>query len=334
MNVAIIGASGYTGLELIKIIHAHKHFTLHTVATTAGDMMVEELHPALKSVVLQDVKRLDIDAIGRSCGVVFLAVPHKSAMELVKPLMAYACKIVDLSADYRLELAAYEKHYCVHSDKEHINEAVYGLPELYKEQIKEAKLVANPGCYPTASILALAPFAPYIKEGSTLIVDAKSGVSGAGKKLSDTTHFVHVNENIFAYSPLEHRHAPEIAEKIAYITDKTFDVEFVPHLIPVTRGMLCSVYMELEEEMDAKKLLEDFYKEAFFVRLKDKPVEIKEVAGTNFCDIYVKQKGRRLFLSSAIDNLLRGASSQAVVNANLMCGFDEAASIPVLAYAP
>lgn len=334
MKVAIIGASGFTGLELIKIIHTHPKFELSYVATTTGDTTIEALHPALKDVVQGDVAKVDLDFIGKNCELVFLAVPHKTAMDLVSKLMKSGIKIVDLSADYRLELDTYVAHYCEHSDKENIKNSVYGLPELYAEHIKKAHLVANPGCYPTSALLALAPFANALKKDAPIFIDAKSGVSGAGKKCVETTHFVTVNENMFAYAPMEHRHGAEIKEKLGFLNDKENKVHFVPHLVPITRGMLASVYLELDKSVDAKSLLQEYYKEHYFVRVCDEPVSMKQVSGTNFCDIYVKQDGKTLFISSAIDNLLRGASSQAVVNANLMVGYEADLGIPIMAYAP
>jgi N-acetyl-gamma-glutamyl-phosphate reductase len=166
---------------------------------------------------------------------------------------------------------------------------------------------------------------------SPIIVDAKTGVSGAGKKLSDTTHFVNVNDNLFAYSPLMHRHSPEIADKLGVDFD---EVNFVPHLVPVTRGMLSSIYIQVDGKFDAQEILEQYYKNSPFVRVCNKPVTMKDTAGTNFCDIHVQRKGSTLLILSSIDNLLRGASSQAVVNANLMMGLDEDMGIPKIAYVP
>jgi N-acetyl-gamma-glutamyl-phosphate reductase len=184
INVAVIGASGYTGLELIKMIVKHPNFKLAYVATSEGNIRLSELHPSLLGVVECDVQKADAAEVAKSCELAFLALPHKTAMGFVKELMALNVKVVDLSADYRLEQERYEQHYVPHIDTENLKHAVYGLPELNLEAIKSAKLVANPGCYPTASILAALPFMKYQLKGSALIVDAKSGVSGAGKKLS------------------------------------------------------------------------------------------------------------------------------------------------------
>ncbi|RUM74344.1 MAG: N-acetyl-gamma-glutamyl-phosphate reductase, partial [Sulfurovum sp.] len=265
---------------------------------------------------------------------VFLALPHQSSMAYAKELLKYDVKVVDLSADYRLELETYEAHYCPHEDKANLSKAVYGLIEYYREEIKSARLVASPGCYPTATLLGLLPFIPYMDMDVPLFVDAKSGVSGAGKKLSEMTHFVTVNDNIFAYNPLKHRHAPEIAEKIEDIYSAKAEVNFVPHLIPATRGELVSVYGVLKQEIDPLEILKAYYKDDPFIRIRQKPVDIKSTAGTHFCDIYAERNGNALFVNSAIDNLLRGASSQALAAANLMCGYDEGMGLPTIPYIP
>ena len=334
ITVAIVGATGYTGLELIKIIVNHPIFELTYVANSQGGLKVTDLHPMLDGVVDMDVNQADPIEIKKVAQLVFLALPHKTAMGFAKELLALDLKVVDLSADYRLQLDTYEKYYCPHEDKENLPLSVYGLPEIYKENIAQSSLVANPGCYPTASLLAVLPFVPYLNDNQSIFIDAKSGISGAGKKASETTAFVNISENMFAYNPLKHRHTPEIKEKIKLIQNKDIKVNFVPHLIPVTRGMLVSVYLSVNSEIDAKQILKEYYANKKFVRVQDKPVTIKNTSGTNFCDIYVEQNGNDLFISSSIDNLLRGASSQAVVNANIMYGLDEALGIPVIAYAP
>jgi N-acetyl-gamma-glutamyl-phosphate reductase len=202
---------------------------------------------------------------------------------------------------------------------------------MFREELKTARLVANPGCFPTSAILGLLPFMSKRVEGTPIIIDAKTGVSGAGKKLAETTHFVNVNDNLFAYNPLLHRHAPEIAQKLGVAFD---EVSFVPHLVPVTRGMISSIYIQVGGDFDAELLLRDFYKDEKNIRISETPVTMKNTAGTNFCDIYVKRKGNTLFISSCIDNLMRGASSQALANANLMMGLEENMGVPNLAYVP
>jgi N-acetyl-gamma-glutamyl-phosphate reductase len=334
INIAIVGASGYTGLELIKILINHPYFNITYIANSTGDTTVEKLHPSLNGVLDMDVVKVDATKLSEVADIAFLALPHKTSMGLAKQLTKLNIKIIDLSADYRLKLETYEEYYCTHEDQENLKFAAYGLPEFYEDQIKNCKIVANPGCYPTATLLALLPFVPYLDPKANIFIDAKSGVSGAGKKLSDTTTFVNVSENMFAYNPMNHRHSPEINEKILELTDIDVKVNFVPQLIPVNRGMLVSIYVTLEDVCDAKQILKEFYAADEFIRVKDKPVNIKDTSGTNFCDIFVEQNGSALFINSSIDNLLRGASSQAVVNANLMCGFEANCGISKIAYVP
>lgn len=335
INVAIVGASGYTGLELIKILINHPIFNITYVANSEGKTTVSKLHPCLKNVFDMEVLKADAKDIKKVADVVFLALPHQASMCFAKELLAFGgLKVVDLSADYRLELDTYEKHYCPHEDTLNLPNAVYGMPEFYRNEIKKASLIANPGCYPTASLLALIPFISYIDDNSSIFIDAKSGVSGAGKKLTDATSFVSISENMTAYNPFKHRHTPEIIEKAKLVSGKNLKINFVPHLIPVTRGMLVSIYLTLNKEIDAKSVLKEFYKNEEFVRIYDEPVNIKNTSGTNFCDIFVAQNGNDLFINSSIDNLLKGASSAAVVNANLMCGLLENCGIPKISYAP
>jgi len=334
LNVSVVGATGYTGLELVKILHTHPQFNLSYIANSQGDTTIDALHPCLTNVITMDVQKADPKTIAKVSELCFLALPHKTSMSFAKELLSLGVKVVDLSADYRLELVTYEKHYCSHEDKKNLQNSVYGLPEFYEKEIKKANLVANPGCYPTATLLALLPFVEFIDVSSNVFIDAKSGVSGAGKKLSETTHYVTINDNIFAYNPFKHRHMPEIIEKIKLLNNKELKINFVPHLIPATRGMLVSVYTTIDKNIDAKTILKEFYKKSEFVRIKETPVDIKSTAGTNFCDIFVEQNGDALFINSSIDNLLRGASSQAVVNANLMCGFEAGTGINKIAYVP
>ncbi|MEA2110484.1 MAG: N-acetyl-gamma-glutamyl-phosphate reductase [Campylobacterota bacterium] len=334
INVAVIGASGYTGIELLKILIVHPNFNITYVATSEGGIELDALHPALKDVFTCKVEKADAKTISSECDLAFLALPHQASMGFAKELLKSGIKVVDLSADYRLELDTYEEFYCEHVDKEHLKESVYGLPELYREKIKSSNLVANPGCYPTASILGLVPFLPFIDENFPIFIDAKSGVSGAGKKCSSSTHFVGINENIFAYKVLSHRHEPEIKEKLRLMSGTEFDVNFVPHLIPATRGELIDAYMLIKEEIDPLEVLKEYYKDEPFVRIFEGPVDIKSCAGTNFCDIYAVRKGNKLYVNSSVDNILRGSSSQAVANANLMCGLNEALALPIIAYVP
>lgn len=334
IKVAVVGASGYTGLELVKILINHPEFELTYIANSEGNIKLQELHPSLDKVISMDVVKADPSEIAKVAELCFLALPHQTSMAFAKELLSQDVKVVDLSADYRLELETYEEFYCSHVDKDNLPKSVYGLPEFYKNEIQKTDLVANPGCYPTGTLLAVLPFVKYFDDGSNIFVDAKSGVSGAGKKLNETTQFVTVNDNIFAYNPIKHRHAPEIKEKIRLLENKELNISFVPHLIPITRGQLVSVYGTLNVDINAKEVLKEFYKDKPFIRVKDKPVDVKTTAGTNFCDIFVEQNGTAIFINASIDNLLRGSSSQAVVNANLMCGLEEGVGINSIAYVP
>ncbi len=333
-NVGVVGASGYTGLELVKMLISHPSFVLKYLATTQGDTTIEQIHPSLEDVISMNVEKADASDIAECCDLVFLALPHKASMGFAKILLEKGVKVVDLSADYRLDLDTYEEHYCEHEDKEHLPESVYALIEYYKEELKSTNLAAGPGCYPTATLLGILPLIPYIDTNAPLFVDAKSGVSGAGKKLSESAHFVNINDNIFAYNPLKHRHAPEISEKIEKIHGCKVNVNFVPHLIPATRGELVSIYATLKDDIDPLEVLKKHYANDPFIRIRENPVNIKSTAGTHFCDIFAAKNGNGLFVSSAIDNLLRGASSQALAAANLMCGYEEGIGLPVISYVP
>ena len=331
-KAGIIGVSGYTGLELIKILLSHPGFEISYLgASTQGE--ISEIFPQLRGVLQMPVEAADARVAAQRCDLVFLALPHEKAMEFAREILKFkSVKVVDLSADYRLSRELYEKNYTAHLDPRNLAHAVYGLPELNREKIRAARLTANPGCYPTCSILALAPFMRLLDPALGVFIDAKSGVSGAGKALKTSSHFVSVNENAGAYSPISHRHADEIKEQLQILRGGAFSTLFVPNLLPITRGMLVSAFGVLQKSVDAEVVLREFYENEPFVRVRSEPVSIKNVAGTHFCDIFVKTAGDKIWINSAIDNLLRGASSQAIANANLMCGFAEATALPRIAH--
>jgi N-acetyl-gamma-glutamyl-phosphate reductase len=268
------------------------------------------------------------------CDLVFLALPHKESMSVVKNLSDSDIKIVDLSADYRLKKSDYEEYYCTHIDIKNLQNFTYGLPELFREDIKKTNFVANPGCYPTVSLLALAPFIEYIDETQPIFIDAKSGVSGAGKKPSSSSHFVSVNENMFVYNPITHRHSIEIISKLKEVSTKSFSINFIPTIIPATRGMSVNVYASLKKDINPNNILQQAYSDEKFIRIRNTPTDLKSVSGSNFCDIFGMKNDKALFVNASIDNLLRGASSQAIVNANIMYGLDENLGISNIAYAP
>lgn len=339
IRVGIIGVSGYTGLELVKLLINHPVFELSYVANTQGEGELQDIHKMLASLCFShlQIQKANPKTALESCELLFLALPHKSAMEMTQEIFALnpQAKVIDLSADYRLNAANYEKYYCPHTDRENLAHAIYGLPEYNRQYIQSAKLIANPGCYPTATLLALLPFSAYINPACGVFVDAKSGVSGAGKSLSENTHFSHINENLFSYSPLMHRHQIEISQKCYDITGNSLDIAFVPHLTPITRGMLVSIFATLHSPLSSQQayeILHNAYKDEPFVRIRTNPVSIAHVAGSHFCDIFVTTSGKNLYINSSIDNLLRGASSQALVNANLICGLEEQLGVPQIPY--
>ena len=332
IRVGIVGISGYTGLELVKMIVAHPNFKL-CYAGASGSGNLTQSFTSLKGVIDMPIEAANTDEIKARCDLVFLALPHSEGMKIAKELRKSDIKIVDLSADYRVSLENYEKNYCAHLDKDGLKDAVYGLVEINRDRIKKANLVANPGCYPTCSLLGLLPFANMLDPKFGVMIDAKSGLSGAGKSLKSSSHFISVNENMNAYSPLTHRHSDEIKEHLNLAHNTNIDVMFVPHLIPLSRGMLVSSYGVLKPEfkdIDPISVLENFYKDEKFIRIRREPVSIKDVAGTHFCDIFAINNGGKIWINSSIDNLLRGASSQALANANLMLGIDEAVALPII----
>ncbi len=334
INVGIIGVSGYTGLELVKMLISHPIFNLVYCANTEGAATVAQLHPALMGVCDLAVEKVDIDRASSVCELIFLALPHKTAMQTAKGLLERGIKVVDLSADYRLSAENYEAFYCEHEDLDNLSHAIYSIPELHGDSAKGARLIANPGCHVTASLVALAPFLKHIDFTNPIFIDSKTGVSGAGKSPSAAVHYVSVNDNINCYNIIKHRHATEIEQHASALCSDEVKVTFVPSLVPMTRGMLACVYATLKSDCDPLALMESFYKNQPFVRVRPAPPHTKMTSGTNFADVYATRHGNALVAMCAIDNLMRGASSQALVNANIMMGLDETLGIPVIAYVP
>ena len=332
MKVSIIGATGYTGAELVKILLRHPEVEIEAITSQSfAGKKISEVYPWLSTDLV--CQSLDVERIVSFSSFIFLALPHGTSMEVVGKLYLRRKRIVDLSADFRLaNPLVYEKWYGVtHKKKDLLKQAIYGLPELYREKIKGARLVANPGCYPTSTILPLAPLLRFdlIKEDS-IIVDSKSGVTGAGRKLSLKTHFPEVNENLSAYQVGCHRHIPEIEQELAKLAQKEVKITFVPHLVPLNRGILSTCYASLKDSpkpKDLVKAFEDFYREEPFVKILPQGCfpQVKDVVNSNRCQIglMVDEKTGRVIIISAIDNLGKGASSQAVQNMNIMCGFEE-----------
>lgn len=334
INVGIIGVSGYTGLELVKMLISHPIFSLAYCANTEGETTLGALHPALVGVCDLSVDKVNLDRAAELCELVFLALPHKTAMQTAKGLLERGIKVVDLSADYRLSAENYEAAYCLHEDLDNLSHAVYSIPELHGNAAKGARLIANPGCHVTASLMALAPFLDHIDLTQPIFIDSKTGVSGAGKSPSSTVHYVSVNDNINCYNIIKHRHATEIEQHASALCNGEVKVTFIPSLVPMTRGMLTCVYATLKTECEPERMMETFYQNKPFVRVRTAPPHTKMTSGTNFADVYATRHGNALVAMCAIDNLMRGASSQALVNANIMMGLDESLGIPKISYVP
>lgn len=344
LKVAIVGASGYTGVELIRLLSNHPgvEITAVTSEQSAGKK-ISIIFPSLTNIFDNILEPLDADVIAKKADLIFTALPHQKAMDVVPEFLKKGKKVIDLSADFRIkDHATYGAWYEEHKAPELLKEAVYGLPELYREEIKKARLIANPGCYPTSAILALAPLLKnkYI-DPSTIIIDSKSGVSGAGRSASLDTHFTETNEGFKAYKVAEHRHTPEIEQELSLLAHSPVIVSFTPHLLPVNRGILSTVYASLKKDADEDSIFgiyNEFYGNEYFVRVYQKGSfpNINNVRGSNFCDIGIRLDKRtgRVVIISAIDNLVKGASGQAVQNMNIMYGFPEDTALKGIAFFP
>jgi N-acetyl-gamma-glutamyl-phosphate reductase len=332
-TAAIAGVTGYTGMELCRILAGHPDIELtHATSRSQAGKKLDDVYPFLRGLPLGDVliSPPDAKAIKEACDIAFLAVPHGAAMDLGAELYGLGMKVVDLSADFRLrDVTVYEAWYALaHRHPGLLAKAVYGLPELYAEKIKTAKLVANPGCYPTSAILGLAPaLAIGLVHTGDIVIDAKSGTSGAGRKAALGTAFCEVSDSFRAYNLTKHRHTPEIEQEISLVAGQALTVSFNTHLLPINRGILSTIYTRTAVPATRERiqeLYESYYAEHPFVRVLprgDSP-ETRHVRGTMFCDIglFTDPRTGRLIIVSAIDNLCRGASGQAVACANLMLG--------------
>jgi N-acetyl-gamma-glutamyl-phosphate reductase len=334
IKAGIMGITGYTGEELLKLLSSHPGVEISILASRSAESPrpVKDIYPHLAHINM-NYEKAGPEAVAAKSDLVFLALPHKVSFEVVPQILAAGKKVIDLSADFRLESAdTYEKWYgAKHTARGLLKDAVYGLPELYRKEIKKAGLVANPGCYPTSVILGAAPA---IKNGIgdpfTMIIDSKSGISGAGRKPSEE-YFKNEHPNFRPYNVAGmHRHIPEIEQELSKVAGKDVVVTFTPQIMPVERGMLSTIYMALKKKLTAEEataLYAEFYKGEPFVRVMpaDKLSGVKNVSGTNYCDIAVRvdERTNRLIVFSFIDNLLKGASGQAVQNMNIMSGFDE-----------
>lgn len=347
IRVGIIGATGYTGGELVRfLLHHPEAQIIHLMRLTSEEEFpIENVHPHLREFGKFRCIPMDEAMLASDVEVVFLAVPHGVAMEIVPRLLEIGLRVIDLSADFRFKNAnLFEAWYHMPHKAIHLlNEAVYGLPEVYRDEIRNARLIANPGCYPISAIIALLPLLKSgIAHSKHIVIDSKSGVSGAGRsKPSIDYHYPELFGDFKPYGIATHRHTPEIEQQLSFIAGRDIQVTFTPHLLPVSRGILTTAYVFLEEEVEESDL-HNFYERAYkdepFVRLLPKGVvpRLKGVVGSNFCDIniFVDKRTRCAIAVSAIDNLAKGAASNAIQNMNLMFGLDECCGLMLPALSP
>ncbi|MDR2461100.1 MAG: N-acetyl-gamma-glutamyl-phosphate reductase [Deltaproteobacteria bacterium] len=355
MKVGIIGATGYTGLSLLRDLAGRPstEVTLVTSRKEAGGKLIK-IHPSLagypgyRELILEDpnlLEKIKEKEPARFPEVIFLAVKHKAAMALAPRVLNLGSKVIDLTGDFRLkEKELYPKWYKFeHECPEYLSQAIYGLPELHRDKIKNARLVANPGCYPTSVILALAPLCQegLIRQGTTIMVDSKSGVSGAGREPSLGNIFCEVSENFRAYKVVGHQHTPEMAQELSFLAKGRISLSFTPHLVPMNRGICTTTYVLVQKVSGLSQITEiyqDYYKNEPFVRLKEQGQipETLDVRGTNFCDLglFYDEDEDVVKIISVIDNLCRGASTQAMVNLNILSGAEENLGVNLVALRP
>ena len=333
INVGIVGSTGYGGCELVRFLLTHPNVNIEWVSSrTYSDQEYSDVYKSYFTLLDQKCVDEDIEKYLDNVDVVFFATPQGVCAKMVNENVLKKVKVIDLSADYRIkDVETYESWYGIkHASPEFIQEAVYGLCEINREDVKNARLIANPGCYPTCSILSIYPLAKAgLIDMDTLIIDAKSGTSGAGRGAKVQNLYCEVNESIKAYGVASHRHTPEIEEQLGYASSSKVLLNFTPHLIPMNRGILITAYASLKKgvsEEDVKKAY-DIYKDEYFVRVLDKDVcpQTKWVEGSNFVDVNFKidKRTNRIIMMGAIDNLVKGAAGQAVQNMNLLFGFEE-----------
>ncbi len=334
IKTAVLGATGYTGTELMRLLSSHPEVDLALVSSKSyAGKKVSDIHPQFKGQIDLTLDQMRVEKIPGSIDLVFCALPHGESAEAGAALLKRGFRVIDLSADFRLNHAdLYSQWYKLeHPHQDILGSAAYGLPELYSEVIKGADLVANPGCYPTGVILGLAPLLKHkLINLESIIVDAKSGVSGAGRAPKQPFHFPECTENFKAYRVASHQHTPEIEQELGRIAGEELKITFTPHLVPMVRGILCTTYLELsgsKSEEEIFNLYNSFYSSCPFVRIFEPPLlpETRFVRGSNYCDLALKldMRTNRLIVISAIDNLVKGASGQAVQNMNIMFDLPE-----------
>lgn len=331
MKVSIIGTTGYGGAELIRILHNHPEFDIQSIHSTKEDIAICQEYPHLYDIINKKIEHADPEKIANHSDLVFFATPSGISGKLAMEFANKNIKVIDLSGDLRLPPSVYKEWYKLDPvDQQLTDNAVYGLSEWNYEEIKNSSLIANPGCYPTATLLGLAPVVQAgIINPANIIIDAKSGVSGAGRALSRNTSYSETNENFKVYKVNEHQHTPEIEQQLVRWNSDIKPITFTTHLLPITRGILVTSYVQLLTDYTTSQLLE-LYTEAYryhpFIRIRPENSfpSVKEVAGSNYCDIgiHADERTGRLTIITVIDNLMKGAAGQAVQNANIMCGLE------------
>ncbi|MBM7570707.1 N-acetyl-gamma-glutamyl-phosphate reductase [Aquibacillus albus] len=338
MKIAIIGGTGYGAVELIRFLTNHPYVELTTIVShSQSGTELSSVYPHLTDVIEMTMEALDVDKLSQSIDLVFFATPSNVSKEYIPAFVENGVKCIDLSGDFRLKSAEdYEQWYqSTLAEQKYVDQAVYGLSELYAEQIKEASIIANPGCYPTATLLGLMPAVKHrLINNHSILIDAKTGTSGAGRGLSLNVHFSEMNENLKAYKIGQHKHIPEIEQVLQTESGENLQVTFTTHLVPMTRGIMSTIYADLNESTQTEEVIhlyKEFYKNDPFVRVREAGVipSTREVYGSNFCDIgiYADQRTGKLTIISVIDNLVKGASGQAIQNMNLLNGWDETTGI-------
>lgn len=334
VRVGIVGATGYTALELILILLRHPQSEITCVTSRENNAEpISSVHPSLRNRLDLNLEPFAADEVASKCDFAFCCLPHGASASSVMQLRQRGVRVVDFSADYRLSnLDVYQSWYGIeHPDRERFGKVPYGLPEFFREEIASADLVANPGCFPTSAILPLAPLLKNkLVSANGIIVDSKTGVSGAGRKPNLAFHYPECNESIKAYKVADHRHQPEIDDILFRASDTKTECLFTPHLVPMDRGILSTIYVENSNQQSEDELLQtlaDFYRDEPFIRVTPDLPATKDVSGTNYCDLTVRTNGPRAILISCLDNLIKGASGAAVQNFNLMNGFDETTSL-------
>ena len=329
IRVAIIGATGYTGVESIEIILRHPQAQISYLTALPDECgHVETIFPQLKGRCDVEVEPLDLAKLADQADVALCCLPHKVSMGFVPKLLATGVKVIDFSADYRIkDVAVYEEFYQDHTDKANLANAAFGLPELFRESIVAANLVANPGCYPTVSILAIAPLlAEGLIETKGIIVNSVTGVSGGGKNPSPVFHYPNMNENILPYGVGTHRHMPEMEQIASDVAGEKVELLFQPHVGPFDRGILSSVYCDPKKQLSQKDLLDlynEFYAGEQFVQVLGKAPAVKNVAKSNYCHVFPTVAKGKVVCFGAIDNLIKGASGQAIQNMNIIFDIEE-----------